>query len=49
MACPKCGGELLTNVDNKFYHLCMSCVEGWTTEELNGIRRYIEYLKEKEE
>jgi len=45
--CPKCDGELEPTPDNPHYHMCYSCVEGWTTEELNGIRRYKEWLKEK--
>jgi len=44
--CPKCGGELKTTEDNPFYHMCHNCVQGWTTEELEGIRRYKEWLNE---
>lgn len=38
--CPKCGDGLESTEHNKYYFMCMKCIEGWTWEELMGILKY---------
>ena len=48
-ACPKCGMPLERTVSNEHYWMCYICIKGWTWEELLGVMKYKQLLKEIEQ